>query len=141
VRLAIASLLAGLWVVSVRAPSVAQPARSPGWEVRVSERIELASGAAGQLEIAIAVDRGLTVSKDGPVIIDVAAPAPVVIKKRRLGRGDAADPGADAPRFAIPVRLQPRGEHVIGLRVRFWVCGDRTCRPVDVKRSTTVVSS
>jgi hypothetical protein len=115
------------------APSHAQ--RAPGWDVRVSERVALAPGATGQLTIALAVDRGLTVSRDAAVIVDLAVDPGVVVKKRRLGRGDAVDPGADAPRFAINVRADAPGEYAVQLHIRFWVCGTRSCWPVEVRRA------
>ncbi|MBA3817268.1 MAG: hypothetical protein H0X17_00110 [Deltaproteobacteria bacterium] len=114
----------------------AQPER--GWDIRVPDRIDVALGTTGTLPVSIAVDRGLTISKDAPVIIDLIAPTGVALKKSRLGRSDAADPGADAPRFAIPVRATATGDHPLELRLRLWVCGGRVCRPLDVRRRTTV---
>lgn len=114
----------------------AQPARD--WEVRIAERLELAPGVQGSLPISIAVDRGRIVSKDAAVIVDLAPPEGVTVKRRRLGRGDAVDPGADAPRFAVPVRADAIGEHIIRVRVRFWLCAAKTCKPVDVRRTATV---
>jgi hypothetical protein len=118
------------------APSHAQ--RAPGWDVRVSDRVALAPGATGQLAIALAVDRGLTVSRDAAVIIDLAVDPGVVVKKRRLGRGDAVDPEADAPRFAINVRADAPGEYAVRLHIRFWMCGTRSCWPVDARRTALV---
>ena len=116
----------------------AEAQRQPGWEVRVPERIEVAPGASGSIAISIAVDRGLTVSKDAAVIVDLVAPAGIALRKRRLGRGEAVDPEADAPRFAVPVRATDAGDHTVKIRVRFWVCGARSCKPVDVRRSAIV---
>jgi hypothetical protein len=116
----------------------AEAQRQPGWEVRVADRVEVVPGTPGQVTIAIAVDRGLTVSRDADVIVDLTAPAAVAIRRRRLGRGDAVDPGADAPRFAVPVRAEQPGEHALTVRVRFWLCGGRTCRPIDVRRSALI---
>jgi hypothetical protein len=131
-----------LWcglVLLVCTPAAAQRAPGcPGCEVRVAERVELAVGATAALTIAIAVDRGLTVSKDAAVIIDLAPEPGVTVKKRRLGRGDAVDPEADAPRFAVGLRGDAPGEHVVRLHVRFWLCGTRSCRPVDVQRAATI---
>jgi len=118
------------------APARAQ--RDAGWDVRVAERVEVALGQAAPLAIAVAVDRGLTVSRDAGVIVDLVPDEGVTVKKRRLGRGDAVDPEADAPRFAAPVRGDSPGEHEVRLRVRFWLCRTRTCRPIDVRRATTV---
>ncbi len=116
----------------------AEAQRQPGWEVRVPERVEITPGSTGTLAISLAVDRGLTVSKDAPVIVDITPPKGIVVKKRRLGRGEAVDPEADAPRFAINVRGDEPGDHAVRLRVRFWLCGGKTCRPVDVRRATTI---
>ena len=102
------------------------------------ERIAIAQGASGMLPIAIAVDRGLTVSKDAPVIIDLLPEAGVTIRKRRVGRGEAVDPGADAPRFMVPVKGDAAGDHAIAIRVRFWLCAAKTCRPIDVKKTAQV---
>lgn len=118
------------------APAAAQ--RELGWEVRVPERLEVAAGTAGQLTVSLAVDRGLTVSRDAEVIVDLDAGAGVGLKKKRLGRRDAVDPEADAPRFAIPLRGDAPGDHPVRLRLRFWLCGGKSCRPVDVRRVVTV---
>ncbi|HEX7840160.1 MAG TPA: hypothetical protein VF469_21935 [Kofleriaceae bacterium] len=120
----------------VCAPAQAQ--RDAGWDVRVAERVEVALGQTAPLAIAVAVDRGLAVSKDAAVIVDLAPDGGVTVKKRRLGRGDAVDPEADAPRFAAPVRGDAPGDHEVRLRVRFWLCREKTCRPIDVRRVTTV---
>jgi hypothetical protein len=88
--------------------------------------------------IAIAVDRGLTVSKDGPVIVELTADPGVSIKKRRLGRVDAVDPEADAPRFAVAVRGDSAGDHTVKLHVRLWLCGGKACRPLEIRRVATV---
>lgn len=122
--------------IAVSAPAAAQ--RDPGWDVRIGDRVEVAAGATAPLTIAIAVDRGLTVSRDAPVILDLALDDGISVKKRRLGRGDAVDPEADAPRFAVGVRGDAPGDHAVRLRLRFWLCGGRTCRPIDVRRAATV---
>ncbi len=130
-------MLAGLAVV-VAACTPADAQRELGWDVRVTERVEVATGQTAPLAIALAVDRGLTVSKDAAVIIDLAPDAGLTVKKQRLGRGDAVDPEADAPRFAVGVRGDAPGDHVVRLHVRFWLCGTRTCRPIDTRRVATV---
>jgi hypothetical protein len=135
--LAVAASLGAL--ASAPAPAAAQ--REPGWDLKLPERIEVATGATGVLTVALAVDRGLTVSKDAAVIIDLALDAGASVKKKRLGRSDAVDPDADAPRFAINVRGDAPGDHVVRLHVRFWLCGSRSCRPVDARRTATVAVS
>lgn len=117
------------------APAAAQ---QPGWEVRVPERVDAVAGEAGTLPIAIAVDRGLSVSRDAPVIVDLAG-AGLGLKKTRLGRADAVDPGADAPRFAVPLRPPAAGELTVKIRIKLWLCGARACRPLEVRREAKVV--
>ena len=90
---------APLALVLLFVPAEAQHA--PGWDLRIPERIELAVAASGTLPITIQPDRGQTISKDAGLVIDLAPEGSVTIKKRRLGRGDAVDPEADAPRFAV----------------------------------------
>lgn len=128
-----------LLVLCALAQATAQAQRQPGWEIRVSEKVEL----PGNLAIAIAVDRGLTVSKDAPVIVDLV-PDGVTLKKLRLGRPDAVDPEADAPRFSVPIRVDDTAaagkERTIAVRLRFWVCGGKVCKPLDERRRVTVVA-
>jgi len=116
----------------------AEAQRQPGWEVRVADKIEVAPGASGTIAVSIAVDRGLTVSRDADVILDVVPDQGLTVRKKRLGRRDAVDPEADAPRFAIGVRADAEGEHTVKLRVRFWLCGGKVCKPVDVRRTATI---
>ena len=111
---------------------------SGGWEGRIPDRVEVAQGASAMLPIAIAVDRGLAVSKDAPVIIDLVPDVGAVVKRRRLGRPEAVDPGADAPRFVVAVKGATPGDHAIAIRVRFWLCAAKTCRPIDMKKVAQV---
>ncbi len=116
----------------------AEAQRQPGWEVRIGEPVVLAPGASGTIPVSIAVDRGLTVSRDAQVIVDLAPEPGLTFRRRRLGRSDAVDPEADAPRFAVTVRGDQEGEHTVKLRVRFWLCGGKACRPIDVRRTAQV---
>lgn len=126
---------ATILVMALVATAHAQPAT---WEIKIPDRVEAAQGATVQLPITIAVDRGFSVSKDGPVLIDLAPDPGLTIKKRRVGRPEAVDPEADVPRFVVPVRADAAGDHLVKLRIRLWLCGAKVCRPLDVKRQTTV---
>lgn len=126
-----------LLLVLVASAAYAQP-RQAGWEVTVADKVTVAPGETGDISIAIRVDRGLTVSKDASVIVDVQADPGVTVRKKRLGRTDAVDPEADAPRFAVKVKGDTAGEHAVKVRVRFWVCGGKSCRPIDVRKSASV---
>ena len=118
---------------------LATAAHAQGWEVRIPEKLEITIGEPGTLPIAVAVDRGLVISKDAPVIVDVAIATGVTTRKPRLGRPDAVDPEADAPRFAVPLKPVTAGEHLVKIRLRMWLCGGRSCRPLDLRRQVTIV--
>lgn len=118
---------------------VAGPAA--GARVEVPERVELVAGAGGTLPIAIVVDHGMTVSRDAGVIVDLAGDSAIAIKRRRLGRTDAVDPAADAPRFAVPLRSETAGDYGVRVRLRFWVCGQKVCKPIEARRNIAVAVS
>ncbi|NVB82320.1 MAG: hypothetical protein HOV81_28325 [Kofleriaceae bacterium] len=114
----------------------AQP--NAGWELKVPERVELTAGAGGTLPIALSLDRGLTISKDAGIVVDLAPEGAVSVKKRRLGRNDAVDPDADAPRFAVALRADTPGDFTLKLKLRFWVCGTKVCRPAEARRTVAI---
>lgn len=116
----------------------ASPAYADRWELHVPERVELVAGAGGALPIEITLERGLSVSKDGGVILDLAPDSAIGIKKRRLGRTDAVDPDAPAPRFSVALRADTPGDFSVRVHVRFWVCGQKVCRPVEARRNIAV---
>jgi hypothetical protein len=126
-----------LVAVLLASTAYAQP-RQPDWEVTVADKVIVAPGESGSISVAIRVDRGLTVSKDASVIVDVQADPGVTVRKKRLGRTDAVDPEADAQRFAVGVKGDTAGDHAVKVRVRFWVCGGKSCKPIDVRKSATV---
>nr|HEX4313673.1 hypothetical protein [Kofleriaceae bacterium] len=125
-------------LVLVLVTVVAAPARADDVEVRIPDKLVVAAGEPGTLNVAIAVDHGHAISRDAALIIDLAPDAALHVKKRRLGRADAVDPEADAPRFAIAVRADTAGSASIGVRVRFWLCTAHACKPVDLKRNVAV---
>lgn len=129
---------AARWIgVFAVATAHAQPAPQPGWEVRVPERVALAIDEAGTLPIAIAVDRGLVVSRDAPITVALVAPG-LALKKPRLGRADAVDPEADAPRFAVAIKGAAAGDYAVAIELKLWICGAKTCRPVTARRSVAI---
>lgn len=128
-----------LVLVLVLAPLAASA--SPGWTLTVPDRVELVAGAGGALPIAIDIDHGLSISKDAGLLLDLAPEGGVAITRRRLGRGDAVDPDAGSPRFSVPLRAQAAGDYRVKLHLRFWLCGQRTCRPVDARRTVAIAVS
>lgn len=126
-------------VVALAIVLAAAPAYAETWDVKIPERVEVPAGTSGTLPIVLAVDRGLSISKDGGIVIDLAPDGGgLVLKKRRIGRSDAVDPDADAPRFAIPIHADAAGDFSLKIRLRFWVCGQKVCKPVDARRTVVV---
>ena len=121
-------------VLAIAAPAIA----GPGWELHVPERVEVATGATGTLPIELSFDRGQTISKDAGLVLDLAPDGGISLKRRRLGRADAVDPDADAPRFAVPLRGEAAGDYTLKLHLRFWLCGSKVCKPIDARRTVTV---
>lgn len=130
-------LLAALVVASF-ATTRADAQRDASWELRIPERMELVAGAGGTLPITIVLDRGLTISRDAALIVDLTPDAAIAIKRRRLGRADAVDPDAGAPRFSIALRSDTPGDFGVRVRLRFWVCGKRVCRPAEARRNVAI---
>lgn len=116
----------------------ASPASAERWELAIPERLEVAAGAGGALPIALAVDRGLKISKDAAIIVDLAPDSAIAVKRRRLGRTDAVDPDADAPRFSVALRADTPGDFGLRVRLRFWLCGTKSCRPVEARRNVVI---
>ncbi len=109
-----------------------------GARVEIPERVELVAGGGGTLPISITLDRGLTVSRDADVILDLSPDSAISIKRRRLGRSDAVDPAADAPRFSIALRADTPGDFRMRVHLRFWVCSTKVCKPVDARRNVAI---
>jgi hypothetical protein len=129
------ALLVLVLVALVVLPMNTARAQRERWELRIPERVELIAGTSGTLPIELAVDRGLHVSRDAAIIVDLAPDSALAIKRRRVGRADAIDPDADAPRFAIAVRAETAGDFTMRVHLRFWLCGQKVCRPVDARRN------
>ena len=117
---------------------LATRAYAEAWELKLPDRVEVAAGASGTLPIAIALDRGQTISKDAGVILDLAPDGGITVKKKRLGLADAVDPDADSPRFAIAVHGEAAGDFTLRIHLRFWLCSGRVCRPIDARRTVAI---
>ena len=108
-----------------------------GYKLDVPEHVDLEVGG-GTLPLAITVERGQTISKDGGLTLDIAPDAGLGVRRRRLARTDAVDPDEPSPRFAIPLRADAAGDFGVKLHLRFWLCGTKVCKPIDVRRSVTI---
>lgn len=122
-----------LVLLILSAPAAAQD----GYKLDVPEHLDLEVGG-GTLPLAITIDRGQTVSKDGGLTLDIAPDAGLGVRRRRLARTDAIDPDEPSPRFAIPLRADAAGDFAVKLHLRFWLCGTKVCKPIDARRTVTV---
>ena len=125
-----------LLIAALASPVAAQP--KAGWSLQIPERLELVAGAGGALPITVTVERGLSLSKDAGVILDLAPDAAIGVKRRRLGRTDAVDPDADAPKFSVALRADTAGDFQMRVRLRGWLCGQKACRPIEARRNVTI---
>jgi hypothetical protein len=126
-----------LAMVATLSVAHAEP-RAAGWELRVPERLEVVAGAGGALAIEVSVDRGLAISKAAAILLDLAPDSAVGLKRRRLGRTDAVDPDADSPRFSVAFRADTPGDYAMRVRLRFWLCGQKVCRPAEARRNVVI---
>ena len=115
----------------------APPAAAEDYELRVAAPASVAPGEAATVSLTIAGTGGRTVSKDGPVRVQLASET-LTLPRRRYDRRDAADPAADAPRFDLRLTAPTAGAHELALDVRFWLCGTRACRPIRATRTIVV---
>jgi hypothetical protein len=103
-------------------------------------RLPATKGDSGAVSLTIAPGAGHSVSRDGPLRIDVSAVpnAGLKLSATRLTRSDAADPEADAPRFELGYTAELPGGYAVAIEIRFWICRKRTCRPVRETRTVDV---
>lgn len=134
-RAALAAIAVLGAVVVLRAAADPKP---PAWELVVPERVELAPGAPGAITIDVVPGAGRSVSRDGPVRLDVAPPDGVTITRRRLSLADATDPGAASPRFTVKLVADRAGSYPVEISIRLWLCVRQTCKPVRATRTVTV---
>lgn len=127
-------------VLGVALGAGASPAAVPDdYRVTVPASAEVAVGASAAISLTIAARPGYTVSHDGPVHITLAVDRPGLgLVRTRYTREHAADARAADPRFDLQVKGEAAGAYVLTARVSFWICGSRTCRPVNLERAVAV---
>ena len=120
----------------------AEDQASEGFLVRVASAARVEVGKEIRLSLSILPRGGYSVSADGPVAIDlgVGDRAVVQVPKERYRRRDAADPGAEAPRFEFRVRGLTPGETELLISLSFWLCREYSCRPIETSHSVRVES-
>ena len=88
------------------------------------------------LALTIAPRPGYAISRDGPLVVTVVVRPDqgLELRRRRYLRRHAADARAASPRFDLAYRAARAGRYTVVVEVRFWLCRQRTCRPVRAKR-------
>ena len=125
-----------LVVVLVAAASVAAAAGAT-YELRVPETVEVKPDDSTTVSLTIAGTGTKTISKEGPIRIDLSSPT-LTLPRTRYERRHAADPAAETPRFDLKFTAPTAGDHELVLALRFWICGARTCRPVRATKTIAV---
>lgn len=128
--LALALLLA-VWFASAGAASADE------WDVRVPDEITVAPGDAAAVSLTLAPGGGRTISTDAPIRISLDSET-LTLPRKRYGRKQAADPGAEAPRFDLRLVAPTAGDHELTVEVRAWVCARKTCRPMRTSRTVII---
>jgi hypothetical protein len=124
------------------APALADDGRDH--EIRLPVEDRAVTGAQRVLSLTIAPLPGYTISRDGPLLVDLSVDPRASqgdglhLPRRRYQRGDAADARAEAPRFDLRYQAGAPGRHTLTVHLRFWVCARRTCRPVHASRDVMI---
>ena len=96
------------------------------------------------LSLTISPRPGHVISDEAPLLVELTVAQgtnesrPLELPRTRYRRRHAADARADAPRFDLRYRALLTGEHTLSVRMRFWVCDARSCRPVDERRAVQI---
>ncbi len=110
------------------------------YQISLPARMELDQGHSGAASLTIAPDPGYAISQTGPLLVALAvSPEPgLELPRRRYHRGQAADRLAAAPRFDLALRAARAGRYRLTVRILFWLCRGRTCRPIRTAREVAV---
>jgi hypothetical protein len=99
----------------------------------------LKRGEKGKVVVAVEpLEKGVHVNREFPLKYRVSATAGLALAKTELSRADAVDPGAENPRFEIPVSATATaaGAQQVTVQMRFAICSDTWCVPQ--QRTVTV---
>ena len=121
-------------------PGVGAPT---AYELDVPKRLTVTRGDSGAISLTIAPRSGYTVSREGPLRVDVSAvpDTGLALTKTHYTRDDAvnaADAVANSPQFDVGYEATLPGGYAVAIDVRFWICRKRTCRPVRETRTVDV---
>ena len=87
-------------------------------------------GEKGKVVVAVEpLEKGIHVNREFPLKYKVEPSAGLQVEKLEWKRPDAVDPGADNPRFEIPVTAKAKGAQQVAVQMRFAICSDAWCVP------------
>jgi len=87
-------------------------------------------GEKGKVVVVVEpLEKGIHVNRDFPLKYKVEPTAGLKVEKSEWKRGDAVDPGAENPRFEIPVVGATKGAQQVAVLMRFAICSDSWCVP------------
>ena len=87
-------------------------------------------GEKGKVVVVVEpLEKGIHVNRDFPLKYKVEPTAGLKVEKNEWKRGDAVDPGAENPRFEIPVVGVAKGAQQVAVLMRFAICSDSWCVP------------
>jgi len=114
---------------SLAAEAGADAARSYRIVTEGSSRA-LKVGEKGKAVVAIEpLVQGVHVNREFPLKYKVETSGGLKVEKADLRRADAVDPGADNPRFEVPVTATAPGAQQMTVHMRFAICSDTWCVP------------
>lgn len=86
------------------------------------------AGQPGKLVVAIKpTAAGWHVHPQAPLKVRFEGPAALKIERAELSRRDAANAGAEAPRFETPFVAAAPGRYEAKANVDFFICSDQAC--------------
>jgi len=129
-----------LALASIGVPALADD-DGEGYRLRVSRRVDVGVGEERAISLTLFPKTGYSISKDGPIEVRLRPEDHLEVHRNHYERSDAADPGAEAPRFEIRVRTASPGRYRLGVEIRFWLCRKRTCRPIHRELEVAVVAA
>jgi hypothetical protein len=90
----------------------------------------LAVGATGKVVVdVVPLEKGIHVNREFPLKYKVEPSAGLRVDRLEWKRADAVDPGAENPRFEIPVTATAKGAQQVVVQMRFAICSDAWCVP------------
>lgn len=118
--------------------AVAAPASGAGAPDPASTYKVVTDGSSRTLEVGkkgkvvvdvVPLEKGIHVNREFPLKYKVEPSPGLRVDKVEWKRTDAVDPGAENPRFEIPVTAAAKGGQSVTVQMRFAICSDAWCVP------------